>query len=71
MADLNVSALHAKHPPLHPASSFPPPFEIPPSLSPLTEKEVVTAIRSFPCGSAGGPDGLRPQHLKHLMDLPL
>ena len=21
------------------------------------------AIRSFPCNSAGGPDGLRPQHL--------
>ena len=29
----------------------------------MTEKEVVTAIR---CGSAGGPDGLRPQHLKDL-----
>ena len=51
---------------VHPDSSFPSPLEIPPSLSPLTEKEVVTAIRSFPCGSAGGPDGLRPQHLKDL-----
>ena len=69
MADLNeetLSALHAKHPPLHPDSSFPAPLEIPPSLFPLSEKEVVTAIRSFPCGSAGGPDGLRPQHLKDL-----
>ena len=24
-------------------------------------------IRSFPVGSAGGPDGLRPQHLKDLI----
>ena len=69
MTDLNeetLSALHAKHPPLHPDSSFSAPLEIPPSLFPLSEKEVVTAIRSFPCGSAGGPDGLRPQHLKDL-----
>ena len=69
MEDLNeetLSALHVKHPPLHPDSSFPVPLEIPPSLFSLSEKEVVTAIRSFPCGSAGGPDGLRPQHLKDL-----
>ena len=26
----------------------------------------VYAIRSFPCGSAGGPDGLTPQHLKDM-----
>jgi hypothetical protein len=29
----------------------------------VTEKEVMHAIRSFPSGSAGGPDGLRPQHV--------
>ena len=29
--------------------------------------DVVQAIRSFPCGSAGGPDKLRPQHLKDLL----
>src|SRR6218665_3585173 len=28
-----------------------------------SEKEVADAVRSFPAGSAGGPDGLRPQHL--------
>ena len=27
------------------------------------EREVSQAIRSFPRGSAGGPDSLRPQHL--------
>ena len=28
--------------------------------------EIVCAIQSFPSGSAGGPDGLRPQHLKDM-----
>lgn len=32
----------------------------------VTEKAVATAIASFPNGSAGGIDGLRPQHLKDL-----
>ena len=32
----------------------------------MTEVEIVQAIHSFPNGSAGGPDGLRPQHLKDL-----
>lgn len=27
----------------------------------------MTAIHSFPPGSAGGPDGLRPQHLLELV----
>ena len=30
-------------------------------------EDVARAIRSFPNGSAGGPDGLRPQHLKDLI----
>ena len=38
----------------------------PHALSPLWEKEVLKAIQSFHCGSAGGPDGLRAQHLKDL-----
>ena len=28
----------------------------------VSEDEVVQAIRSFLCGSAGGPDGVSPQH---------
>ena len=35
------------------------PISVPPEM-------VSSAIRSFPHGSAGGPDGLRPQHLKDL-----
>ena len=32
----------------------------------VSDKEVLKAIRSFPAGSSGGPDGLRP---KHIIDL--
>jgi hypothetical protein len=32
----------------------------------FTEEDVLAAIRSFPAGSAGGPDGVRPQHLRDL-----
>ena len=33
----------------------------------VSEDQVAKAILSFPCGSAGGPDGLRPQHLKDII----
>ena len=33
----------------------------------VLEGEIVHAIRSFPNDSAGGPDGLRPQHLKDMI----
>jgi hypothetical protein len=33
----------------------------------VSENEVKKAVLSFPAGSAGGPDGLRPQHLKDLL----
>ena len=32
----------------------------------VSADEIRKAIKSFPCGSAGGPDGLKPQHLKDL-----
>src|SRR6218665_2169140 len=32
----------------------------------VEESDVAAPIRSFPSGSAGGPDGLRPQHLLEL-----
>ena len=41
----------------------------PPPSVPVTSDEIVRAIQSFPCGSAGGPDGLRPQHLKVMVSL--
>ncbi|NJL55677.1 hypothetical protein HC928_11090 [bacterium] len=37
-----------------------------PSLS-VDEQEVRQAAMSFPAGSSGGPDGLRPQHLKDML----
>ena len=33
----------------------------------LTKNDVLTAIRSFPTGSSGGPDGIRPQHIIDLL----
>ena len=32
----------------------------------VTEDKIAKAIYSFPSSSAGGPDGLRPWHLKDL-----
>jgi len=32
----------------------------------VTSDQVLEAIKSFPSGSSGGPDGLRPQHLKDM-----
>ena len=38
------------------------------NINPLiSPKDIVKAIHSFSGGSAGGPDGLRPQHLKDLI----
>ena len=63
-----ISALKQKHPAAHADTTV---------LSQLSmgehaslcclEEEVARAIHSFPNGSAGGPDGLRPQHLKDLV----
>lgn len=33
----------------------------------MDNEEVGRAIKSIPCGSAEGPDGLRPQHLKDMI----
>lgn len=56
----------------HPARSSPLTIPEPPPTPPLvvTDKEVKKAIVSFPPGSAGGPDGLRAQHLKDLTTKP-
>ena len=61
--------LQQKHPHPHPASSIIPLPETT-GLPPITvsEEEIIHAIRSFPNDSAGGPDGLRPQHLKDMTD---
>jgi len=33
----------------------------------VTEDEVCQAVLSFPAGSAGRPDGVRPQNLKDML----
>ena len=33
-----------------------------------SEADVLKAIRSFPAGSSGGPDGVRPQHVADLVN---
>ena len=55
---------------LHPSAPFDRRAAPTTSSAPLhtTPQAVLEAITSFPHGSAGGPDGLRPQHLKDLLD---
>ena len=67
MDPATFAALQAKHPPPHPLSSIPPPLDVDPAaVRHISFEAVFSAIRSFPNGSAGGPDGLRPQHLRDL-----
>lgn len=63
-----LTALRQKHPPAAPdrrpacCPTSSPRFEAPQVL----DVDIARAIRSFPAGSAGGPDGITPQHLKDL-----
>ena len=69
IADQNeetLAALRSKHPQAHPSTHIPTLSEGLPSPPWVSEDDVIRAICSFPSGSAGGPDGLRPQHLKDL-----
>ena len=61
-----LDTLRQKHPPPHPNSQMPPPSEEPSRCPIVSADEVALAIRSFPNGSTGGPDGLLPQHLKDM-----
>ena len=65
-SSVTLQALRDKHPPspvdFNPPSDFPTVDHVC-----VSEVEVSSAICSFPCGSAGGPDGLRPQHLKDMV----
>ena len=57
-------ALQQKHPPFHPDSVI---LLLPDELEhdgEMSESMVMCALKSFPCWSAGGPDCLRPQHIK-------
>ena len=61
-------ALKEKHPSPHPHSVIPPFQNNTPLFISVSEGDVAHAIKSFPNGSAGGPDGLRPQHLKDMIN---
>ena len=63
--DVTYDALCDLHPPA-PADRRPAPSTDTPPLQ-VSPSVVRVAIRSFPSGSAAGPDGLRPQHLKDLL----
>lgn len=55
----------------HPAPSSersPMPDPQPTAAVQMTEADVLRAVRSFPAGSAGGPDGVRPQHILEMVN---
>jgi len=62
---LSFQKIKDKHPPA-PADRRPLDKQLPGSPLTVTSEAVLEAINSFPAGSSGGPDGLRPQHLKDL-----
>ncbi|XP_073948774.1 LOW QUALITY PROTEIN: uncharacterized protein [Choristoneura fumiferana] len=62
-----LTALHSKHPPPPTNLCLPdPPLPSDPNLI-ATTQDILGAVMSFPNGSAGGLDGLTPQHLKDLL----
>jgi hypothetical protein len=62
-----LAALQGKHPPSAVNLTLPdPPDDTTPALQ-VTPDEVLRAVLSFRNGSAGGLDGLSPQHLKDLL----
>ena len=65
-SDATFAALKEKHPSPHLNSSIPPAPDMSVPLLSVSAEDVAQAIRSFPNGSAGGPDDLRPQHLKDM-----
>ena len=55
----------------HPQTGAPslPPGPVPPSVK-INESIILKAVRSFPNGSAPGPSGLRPSHLREAIECP-
>ena len=62
-----LAKLRLKHPPATMDASTMPVPQSDSSLS-VGEPDVRKAIMSFPAGSSAGPDGLRPQHLKDMIN---
>ena len=66
MNEAPLEALEGKHPAPHSDSTIPSAKDTSQHF-PISKEEVAQAICSFPKNSAGGPDGLRPQHLKDML----
>ena len=64
--DLSLAALGEKHPPASSDLSDLPAQQPGQCLS-VDKAEVRRAVLSFPPGSAGGPDGLRSQHIRDML----
>ena len=62
-----LEKLRERHPAAPEGISLPPAPENDADHIPVTKDAVKKAILSFPAGSAGGPDGLKPGHLKNLI----
>jgi len=62
-----VENLKSKHPKSPEDITFPDELDQAELNFDISVEEVCEAVRSFPNGSAGGIDGLRPQHLKDLL----
>ena len=62
-----LTQLQLRHPSApHDRRDIPPPATFIPLQ--VSENDVIHAICSFPAGSAGGPDGIRPQHILDLVN---
>ena len=61
-----VNALRENHPPSSSVLTDLPAPQSQQCVS-MDESEVRKAVISFPAGSAGGPDGLRPRHIRDLL----
>ena len=62
----SAQKLQEKHPPASGGLDDLPAIN-PDKVLAVTETEVRQAVLSFPAGSSGGPDGMRPQHLKDML----
>jgi Reverse transcriptase (RNA-dependent DNA polymerase) len=65
--DATFAKLQERHP-AAPANRSQPPNPSNMTAIQMNEAEVLKIIRSFPAGSSGGPDGVRPQHILDLVN---
>jgi hypothetical protein len=68
LTEATIAALKTKHPAAPLDRRTPPP--LPGRSMVVTDSDIRAAIRGFGPGSAGGRDGLRPQHLKDMTEAP-